>query len=215
MMPPNPDEKEFFLSMAAGMHMAVVELSHLEGHRLREKIIKELRSRNTRGVVIDEFNSVLVGTARQQRRFLQLLRYLSNEIEASLICVGTPEARQSLITDEQLQSRFSSVDLPPWEAADENLQIFIANYVQHFPLRNPSPVVSKKICSLLAYRSDGITDSICKALTRAAVNAVLSGSEMIDYASLKDERVWEGMITIDPPYVPRSAARAKVSEAPP
>ena len=40
------------------------------------------------GVVIDELNSVLAGTPRQQRVFLQLLRFLSNELRIAFVGVG-------------------------------------------------------------------------------------------------------------------------------
>ncbi|WP_084713926.1 TniB family NTP-binding protein [Thioclava pacifica] len=37
-------------------------------------------------IMIDEVHNLLAGTHREQRRFLNVLRYLSNELEASLVC---------------------------------------------------------------------------------------------------------------------------------
>jgi hypothetical protein len=45
------------------------------------RLLREIRARV---LVIDEINSILVGTPRQQRLFLQLLRFLSNELAIAL-----------------------------------------------------------------------------------------------------------------------------------
>lgn len=208
LMPPRPTEKELLWSIGRALGTPIVQLSHLEGPHMRNEMLDQLRSLGVRILVIDEINSVLVGTAREQRTFLQFLRYLSNEIGASLVCVGTPEARQALSRDEQLRSRFSSVELPPWEPAGGDLQVFVNHLVKLLPLRQPSRVVSPALCHLLADRSGGITASICKAIRRAAVSAVQSGKEMIDPAGLQDDSVWDGIADVHPPF--RSAARAQV-----
>ena len=66
-----------------------------------------LRERGTRALVIDEINSLLAGTPRQQRISLQLLRFPSpTRPGISPICAGSPEARQAMLTDPQLRSRF-------------------------------------------------------------------------------------------------------------
>jgi hypothetical protein len=46
--------------------------------------------------------------------FLQLLRFLSNELRLAFVGVGVPEARHALFSDGQLRSRFTDVELPPW-----------------------------------------------------------------------------------------------------
>ncbi|KEO55264.1 hypothetical protein TP2_15845 [Thioclava pacifica DSM 10166] len=45
-----------------------------------------LRDLGLRMIMIDEVHNLLAGTHREQRRFLNVLRYLSNELEASLVC---------------------------------------------------------------------------------------------------------------------------------
>ena len=53
--------------------------------RMRDTAFRLLREIRARVLVIDEINSVLVGTPRQQRLFLQLLRFLSNELAVALV----------------------------------------------------------------------------------------------------------------------------------
>jgi chromosomal replication initiation ATPase DnaA len=161
-------------------------------HRIsvRETAFRLLRG--TRMLMIDEINSILVGSARQQRYFLQLLRFLSNELQVALVCAGVPEARMALFADPQLRSRFAEATLEPWTAGPE-LAAFVALLVQGLPLRKPSPIDSGKLRRRLVDRSDGITQSICRALERAGIAAIQSGRECIDLAGVEDDEIWRGL----------------------
>jgi hypothetical protein len=56
-------------------------------------------------LLIDEVHNILAGTWREQRVMLNTLRYLSNELKLSLVCVGIAEAREAINGDVQLGSR--------------------------------------------------------------------------------------------------------------
>lgn len=192
LMPEEPNEDAFFVQLLKAID-APFDLSPRR-HRLalRETTFRILRELDTRVLVIDELNSLLVGTPRQQRLFLQLLRFLSNELQIALVCTCVPEARHALLSDPQLRSRFSDLELPPWKANAE-LQAFINLMVQGLPLRSPSPIDSTKIRRLLIERSGGITLTICRAVERAGVAAIRNGQERLDQASLEDPSIWRGM----------------------
>ena len=98
-----------------------------------------LREIGARVLVIDEINSVLAGTPREQRLFLQLLRFLSNDLRMALVGVGVPEARHALLSDAQLRSCFSDIELPVWTPGEE-LRDFVTRLVWSLPLRQPSPI---------------------------------------------------------------------------
>lgn len=51
-----------------------------------------LKSSNVGVLIIDEVHNLLAGTPREQRVILQLMRYLSNELKASLVCLGVMDA---------------------------------------------------------------------------------------------------------------------------
>jgi hypothetical protein len=192
LMPQEPNEDAFFVQLLKAV-AAPFDLSSRR-HRLalRETAFRVLRELETRVLVIDEINSLLVGTARQQRLFLQLLRFLSNELRVALVCTGVPEARHALLSDPQLRSRFFDLELPPWKATPE-LQTFVNLLVQGLPLRRPSPIDSVKLRRLLAERSGGITLIVCRALERAGIAAIRSGQEYINAAMLEDPSIWRGM----------------------
>jgi hypothetical protein len=63
-------------------------------------------------LIVDEVHSILAGTFREQRIFLNAIRFLANELRIPLVCAGTHEAKQALMTDQQLADRFEAFELP-------------------------------------------------------------------------------------------------------
>lgn len=113
LMAEDPSEEAFFVQIlkAVGAPIDLSRRRHRVG--LRETSFRILREVGTRMLMIDEINSILVGSARQQRYFLQLLRFLSNELQVAIVCAGVPEARFALLSDPQLRSRVANVALDP------------------------------------------------------------------------------------------------------
>jgi Bacterial TniB protein len=192
LMAEDPSEEAFFLQILKAVGAPFDLLRRRHRLSLRETTFRLLRELGTRMLMIDEINSILVGSARQQRQFLQLLRFLSNELRVAIVCAGVPEARVALLSDPQLRSRVADISLDPWTTGPE-LQDFINRLVQGLPLRQPSPVDSAKLRRLLIERSGGITRSICRAIERAAAIAIRNGRERIDLAGLDDAAVWRGI----------------------
>ncbi len=193
LMPPQPTETAFFTQLLKAMNAPSVR-HFTRGFPSHEAAIRLLCEVGTRVVVIDELNSVLSGTPRQQRVFLQLLRFLSNELRLAFVGVGVPEARHALLSDSQLRSRFTAIELSPW-ALGEDLRDFVTRLTWSLPLRQPSPGVSPKLRRLLVDRTDGITLGICKVLERAAIKAIQDGTERISLESFADPEIWRGVAT--------------------
>jgi hypothetical protein len=63
---------------------------------------------------IQEVHHLLVGSHREQRASLNLLKYLANELRISIVAVGTNDAPVALHTDAQVCSRFMPFELPRW-----------------------------------------------------------------------------------------------------
>jgi hypothetical protein len=192
-MPHKPTEKAFFLGLLLAMTAPHVSLNHLNTLSLSEMTLRRLKMLDTRMLVIDEINSLQVGSPKEQRLFLQLLRSLSNDLGLVLVCSGVPEARHAFFSDTQLSRRFSEVELPLWTMGPA-FQAFVIKLVQSMPLRLPSPVESDQVCKLLIDRSEGITSYVRRAIMRAAMKAIRDGSEMINLESLRDDRIWHGKI---------------------
>ncbi len=193
LMPPQPTETEFFHRVLETVGAPTFQYWSNSTH-LRSTAIALLRKIGTRVLVIDEINSILVGTPRQQRLFLQLLRFLSNDLRMALVGVGVPEARHALLSDSQLRSRFNDVELSLWTPGAE-LREFITRLVWSLPLRRPSPIDTVKFRANLVRQSGGITLGICKAIARAAIASILTGQERIEPSSFDDPEIWRGIAT--------------------
>jgi len=206
LMPQDTSEQAFYVQVLKAVGAPLNLSARRSRLDTRETAFRVLRELGTRVLMVDEINSVLVGSARQQRLFLQLLRFLSNELQVALVCAGVPEARFALLSDPQLRSRMAEVAIEPW-AMGRELQAFVTVLVQGLPLRQPSPVEDARLCRLLVERSGGITLSICRALGRAGAAAITSGRERIDLSALEDAEVWRGLIAPGPePRLLRPAA---------
>jgi len=176
-MPPTPHERDFYEELLVAMGAAVpVKLSV---SNLRQRVRVLARQLGVRMLLIDEIHSMLSGTFREQRIFLNALRFLANDLRLPLVCVGTPEAKQALLTDQQLADRFEARELPAWRD-DTAFHQFLASFEASLPLRQASGLrdlgLRKRILSL----SEGITVRICRLLEEAAVQAILSGRERIE-----------------------------------
>lgn len=108
---------------------------------------------------------------------LQLLRYLSNEIKACLVCLGVSEARDAISGDTQLARRLDQFVLPRWKA-DEEFHEFVTAILRSLPLKLPS-VVSSQSLRHLSRLGDSITARVFGILNELATEAIQQGTERI------------------------------------
>src|SRR5450631_114551 len=137
---------------------------------------------------IEEVHHLLAGSHREQRRALNLLKFLTNELKIVIVAVGTSDAFHALQTDVQVASRFEPLLIPRWTETDA-FRAFVVAYGKLLPLRKASPYGEPEMIRVLIKRSDGITGRVTWLLGCAAEIAIQDGSEFIDAAIV--ERVSE------------------------
>jgi hypothetical protein len=76
---------------------------------LEQVAIRLMRPMDVQVLLLDEVHNILAGTFREQRIVLNTLRYISNELQISLVCFGVNEAREAISGDVQLARRFRGV----------------------------------------------------------------------------------------------------------
>jgi len=182
-MPAGPDEPRFF-----GAILDEIGFPHALSDRVSKRqaaAVRMLRETNVRLLVIDEVHNLLSGSRLQQRRLLNLLRWLGNELQIPLVAVGTADALHALQSDDQLANRFEPVGLPPWRGGDEYLQL-LSTLEAVLPLRRPSHLATPALAEKILATAEGILGEVISIVTRAAVRAVTSGTETIT-AKLIDE----------------------------
>ena len=136
------------------------------------------RATGARMLVIDELHNLLSGSGLQQRRLLNLVRWLGNELQIPLVGVGTAEALRAIRSDDQLANRFEPFALPLW-TDDDAFRHLLSTLEAVLPLRRPSGLAEPAIAAKILATSEGVLGEIVATVTRAAVLAVTSGTEAI------------------------------------
>lgn len=153
-------------------------------HDLEALALSILRKVGTRILIIDELHNVLAGSAPAQREFLNLLRFLGNELRIPIVGVGTRDAYLAIRTDPQLENRFHPIILPVWHEGDEFARL-LQSFVATFPLLKPSVINSEEMQRWILARTGGTIGEIAALLRSVALAAIETGEEAINDRSLK------------------------------
>jgi hypothetical protein len=189
--PPAPDERRFYLHIlaAVGAPATSLGLRAQSVASLEVRVIALLRDLGLRMIMIDEVHNLLAGTHREQRRFLNVLRYLSNELEASLVCLGVSEAVDAIRGDVQLVRRLDEHHLPNWRD-DAEFSDMIQTLIAAMPLQKKSNLRVKSLKQMLAL-TGGVTSRIFALVKDLSIDAIRSGEECItDDVITKWTPVW-------------------------
>lgn len=192
-MPPSPSERDLYEELLAAMDGIFTYGTSVI--TLRHRIRSLARQLEVRLLVIDEIHSLLAGSYREQRILLNAIRFLANDLRLPLVCAGTNEAKQALMTDQQLADRFEAAELPAWEN-DSNFQQLLLSFESILPLRLPSQFRDPKVHQRILSLSEGVLVRICRIIEIAATEAVHSGQEHINLGMLKDDLVTGSLVSI-------------------
>lgn len=175
-MPAGPDEGRFFGAILDALGMPFSARDRIATKQ--DMAVRVMRATGVRLLVIDELHNLLSGTTMQQRRLLNLLRWLGNELQIPLVGVGTAEALRAIRSDDQLVNRFEPLALPLWTDGDEYRRL-LSTLEAVLPLRKPSHLADPTMASRILSAAEGVLGEIIAIVIRAAVLAVNSGTEAI------------------------------------
>ncbi|WP_454890401.1 TniB family NTP-binding protein [Sphingopyxis chilensis] len=175
-MPSGPDERRFFGAILEELGMGQWPRDNLAARQ--SDAVRLMRLTDVRMLIIDELHNILSGSRTQQRRLLNLLRWLGNELQIPLVGVGTAEALHAIRSDDQLANRFEPVPLPLWTEGPEYLRL-LSTLEALLPLRKPSGLAGPVLAGTIFTRSEGVLGEIVAIVIRAAVEAISSGAEAI------------------------------------
>jgi hypothetical protein len=192
-MPPAPSERDFYEELLIGLGTVVP--AGLSSTALRHRFRVAARQLAVRMLIVDEIHSMLAGTFREQRIFLNSIRFLANDLRIPLVCVGTHEAKQALMTDQQLADRFEAGELPAWRD-DAALAQLLASFASVLPLRQPSELRDSKLQKRSFSLTEGVMVRVCRLLEEAAMRAIENGRECIEMESLTDDLAAHTLVSI-------------------
>lgn len=191
--PPEPDEKRFYNAILD--HLFAPYRSSEKIEMRQQRVIHLLKKVKLRLLIIDEIHHVLAGTMSKQRSFLNVLKFLSNELKISMVCSGTRDAFNAIQTDPQLANRFEPKVLKKWRN-DEDFLRLLASFERLLPLKEPSLLVEHSLATKILTKSEGLIGEIAKVLELSSILAIESGIEKInkniidniDYTSPSDRK---------------------------
>lgn len=181
-MPATPDQHRFYAALLFELgapHSASAGLSVLE--RLARDLLRRI---GPRMLIVDEVHHLLAGSYREQRAALNLLKYIANDLNISVVVVGTSDAPLALQTDAQMHSRFTPMEIPRWRQSDDFRRL-LAAFERVLPLRKPSELTQRPIAEFVLGASAGLTGEVSRLLNEAAEHAILDRTERITLAHLE------------------------------
>jgi Bacterial TniB protein len=191
-MPPDPTSTRFYsmLLQTTGAPVRQTRVSDLE-----QAALSRMRSVRAQMLVIDELHNVLSGQSDVRREFLNMLRFLGNELKIPIVGVGIREAYLTIRSDDQLENRFEPILIPKWQEGGELLSL-LASFEAVLPLKRPSRIATEEMAKYILARTEGSIGEISKLLVTAAITAVTTGEErmsakvfkMSDYQSPTERR---------------------------
>jgi len=180
-MPSEPSVGRFYTALLAATGAPLRPRQRVpEQEQLALRLLRAVRARV---LVIDELHNVLAGRGDTRREFLNLLRFLGNELRIPLVGVGIRDAYLAIRSDDQLENRFAPFVLPRWQP-DAEASALLASFATAFPLRPPSSLATPEMTEYLLTRSEGTIGELAALLTEAAVAAIESGEEAINQRTL-------------------------------
>ncbi|MEE4670452.1 TniB family NTP-binding protein [Pseudomonas alliivorans] len=184
--PPSADEKALYISILESF-WAPYRASDSTS-KLRYQVVHMFRTCHVRLLIIDEFHSLLTGSAIKQREVMNALKTLCNTLAIPIVGVGTTDAVRVLHTDPQHASRFDVMTLRKWEL-DPSFQRLVSSFETILPLRQPSELRKPETTTLLHSISGGNTGDLHRLLMECAKSAITSGTEKITKAII-EKHAW-------------------------
>ncbi len=175
-MTPGPDERRFFGAILENFNFPFLPSENVT--KRQDSAMRLMRSSRVELLIIDEVHNLMSGTRLQQRRLLNLMRWLGNELQIPLVAVGTIEGLHSIQSDDQLANRFTPINLPVWRDGETYLKL-LATLEAVLPLKRPSYLDRSDLAARILAASEGILGEIVSVVTKAAVCAIESGEECI------------------------------------
>lgn len=183
-MPSEPSPNRFYAGLLAALGAPIGPGLRRAAAQLETLALKLMGECGVRMLIIDELHNVLGGRGDKRREFLNMLRFLGNELRIPLVGIGTRDAYLAIRGDAQLENRFAPFLLPVWEPGEEAAAL-LASFAASLPLRRPSAITAPEMARYLLTRSEGTIGELAQLLTEAAVIAIQTGEEAINQRTLQ------------------------------
>ncbi|SCZ64690.1 TniB family NTP-binding protein [Thiohalomonas denitrificans] len=175
--PPLPDENRLYSAILRAINAP--HSSSDNAGKKQDQVYDLLPVIGAKILIIDEIQHLLAGAPAAQRRFLNALKHLGNELRIPIVAFGVPEGLRAIQSDSQLANRFQPIPLYRWKRGTEFLRL-LSSFERFLPLRKKSNLAKEPIAGKLLSMSEGVIGELGAVLEMAAIHAIRSGKEQID-----------------------------------
>lgn len=141
-------------------------------------VLRVLKGVGCRMLILDEVQDVLKRSPAEQRRALDAIKFLMNELKLPVVALGSEDSARAFGEDRHLSARFKTFHLPVWRH-DDVFADFLSSLEMRLPLSRSSALTTKAAMSFLIKESKGSLDGIMTLIRDATVHAILSDEERI------------------------------------
>ncbi|SHN23205.1 TniB protein [Pseudomonas asturiensis] len=173
--PPTPNEAGFYSEILSSLFERV-PTSSTDAKRAR--VIQVLRGVKLKVLIIDELHNILAGASVKQQQFLNMIKYLGNELQISIVGCGTGDLLRAVSIDPQIQNRFIPEILPKWQMNKEYRQLLMS-FERVMPLQKPSGLHEPQLAAKTLAMSEGTIGELSTLLNLASIHAIRGGQEKI------------------------------------
>jgi hypothetical protein len=175
--PPIPDEARLYRVILDTLCVPYRSRDRVDN--LQYQVIAVMKRVGVTVLILDEIQHVLAGNQTKQRPFLNVLKYLSNELMIPIIAAGIQDALMVLNADPQLSNRFKIAGLPRWKLDTQFFRL-LTSFEKVLPLRSPSNLNKNDIPIKLLSMTEGLIGELSALLSIAAIMAIKSKTEQIN-----------------------------------
>lgn len=180
--PPTPSEAGFYSEILTSLFEKVPPSST---DTKRARVVQVLRGIQLKMLIIDELHNMLAGTSVKQHQYLNMLKYIGNELQISIVGCGTGDLLRAVSIDPQIQNRFIPELLPRWQMNKEFRQLLMS-FERVLPLRKPSALYEAQLSGKILAMCEGTIGELSSLLNSASEHAIRNGSEQIKSETLTE-----------------------------
>lgn len=159
--PPGPDAGAFYSNILR--KTGAPYAASWQRRRREEKVMNLLPNLGTRMVIIDELHNVLAGSARQRDYFLNMLKFMNNDLGLSIVGIGTDEVRSAVKYNPQMKSRFDEFVMPEWQV-DKEYFSFLVQICKRVELKDLKFLEDGNFVRRVHTLSEGLTGGTWKVM---------------------------------------------------
>lgn len=181
--PAVPDEHRFYNIILETLFSPFKTSDRIDRKLFQVKTV--LNRVDNKMIIIDEIHHIMAGNLNKQKVFLNVIKYLGNELEVPIVGIGTKEAESAIKTEPQLSNRFERYRLPLWKEDSDDYTRFLMSYEHILPLRKASLLYAEELAYELLTKSENLVGELTKLINKAAIMAIRDKSEKISLKTIK------------------------------